>query len=53
MQLTDARQIKGEDGTEDDVPSTSGRHFSEADTSYSVPKVVMLPSIFDIIKLVR
>ncbi|KAK7313904.1 hypothetical protein VNO77_39109 [Canavalia gladiata] len=30
MQLAGARRTKGEDISEDDIPSTSGRHFTEA-----------------------
>lgn len=38
MQLASARQIKAEDTTDDDIPSTSGRQFSDAtfsDSSHS------------------
>ena len=46
MRLAGARRLKGEDISEDDVPSTSGRQFMEAadgDASHSdVPKVVVV-----------
>lgn len=48
MQLASARQIKAEDTTDDDIPSTSGRQFSDAtfsDSSHSkVLKVVRMES---------
>ncbi|XP_021300420.1 guanine nucleotide exchange factor SPIKE 1 isoform X3 [Herrania umbratica] len=35
MQLASARQIKAEDATDDDVPSSSGRQFTNADITKS------------------
>lgn len=35
MRLANARRTKAEDTTDDDVPSTSGRQFTEATTSDS------------------
>ncbi|KAB2636897.1 dedicator of cytokinesis protein 11-like [Pyrus ussuriensis x Pyrus communis] len=46
MHLASARRTKVEDTTDDDVPSTSGRQFTEATVSDSVqsndPKVVLV-----------
>lgn len=41
MRLAGARRTKGEDASEDDIPSTSGRQFMEAaaDGGLDVPKV--------------
>ena len=50
IQLASARQIRAEDTTDDDIPSTSGRQFPDAtfsDSSHSkVLKVVRMESWF-------
>jgi hypothetical protein len=46
MRLANARRSKAEDTTDDDVPSTSGRQFTEA----SVLKVAFVESWFRHIK---
>ncbi|KAF3951383.1 hypothetical protein CMV_022955 [Castanea mollissima] len=38
MRLANARRTKAEDTTDDDLPSTSGRQFTEATSDVSVPK---------------
>lgn len=49
MRLASARRTKGEDISEDDVPSTSGRQFMEAaDGEHSdIPKVHWFNSCFN------
>ena len=42
MRLANARRTKAEDTTDDDLPSTSGRQFTEATSDVSVPKVVLI-----------
>lgn len=41
MRLANARRTKVEDTTDDDLPSTSGRQFTETTSDVSVPKVVL------------
>lgn len=42
MRLANARRSKAEDTTDDDVPSTSGRQFTEASSEVSVLKVAFV-----------
>jgi len=42
MRLANARRTKAEDTTDDDLPSTSGRQFTETTSDVSVPKVVLI-----------
>lgn len=45
MRLASARRTKTEDATDDDIPSTSGRQFTEATSAVSVPKVVLVQDL--------